>query len=50
MPDCGGNFGFGIDYGGNDTRAAEPQNDADLEVGWAGGFLIDRAEVPAERP
>ena len=46
-PDCGGNFGFAVDYGGHDTRAAEPQNDADLEVGWAGGFLIDRAAIPA---
>lgn len=46
LPASGGNFAFGIDYGGHDTRAAEPHNDADLEVGSRHGFLIDRAQVP----
>ena len=48
MPECGGNFAFAVDYGGNDTRVNGPRNDCDLEVGWPGGFLIDRAQVPGE--
>ena len=46
MPDCGGNFAFAIDYCGIDTRATDPHNDIDIQVGSPGGFLIDRPDIP----
>ena len=46
MPDCGGNFGFVIDYGGNDTYAGGLANDAVHESGSPTGFVIDRPAPP----
>ena len=41
-----GNFGFLIDYGGNDQYGNEKNNDVYLERSSPTGFLIDRSEVP----
>jgi hypothetical protein len=42
LPDCGGNFGFCIDYGGNDQYGCGALNNSYLQRGSTGGFLIDR--------
>ena len=41
-----GNFGFLIDYGGNDQYGNEKNNDVYLERSSPTGFLIDRSEAP----
>lgn len=42
MPRCGGNFGFVIDYGGNDQYGSGARNNAYTVRGSQGGFVIDR--------
>jgi hypothetical protein len=42
LPECGGNFSFVIDYGGNDKYGCGAQNNCYLTRGSSGGFLIDR--------
>ena len=42
LADCGGNFGFLIDYGGKDTYGCGAENNSYNQRGDAGGFLIDR--------
>jgi hypothetical protein len=41
LPQCGGNFSFLIDYGGNDEYGCSPESYYD-QRGGAGGFLIHR--------
>jgi hypothetical protein len=56
LPECGGNFSFLIDYGGDDTYGCGAKNDSYNQRGSAGGFLIDRprheptAESTTKRP
>ena len=53
-PDCGGNFGFAIDYGGTDQYPADIANDAvtprgftrEKPEGFGYGFVIDRPQTP----
>lgn len=42
LPDCGGNFSFVIDYGGEDTYGCRAKNNSYNRRGSSGGFLIDR--------
>jgi hypothetical protein len=42
LPQCGGNFSFVVDYGGNDQYGCGAQNNSITQRGWAGGFIIDR--------
>jgi hypothetical protein len=42
VPQCGGNFSFLIDYGGNDTYGCGAQNNMCIQRGGPGGFLVDR--------
>ncbi len=42
LPQCGGNFSFLVDYGGEDTYGCGASNNAITRRGSAGGFLIDR--------
>jgi hypothetical protein len=42
MPQCGGNFSFLIDFGGNDKYGCGARNNSYIQRGAAGGFLIDR--------
>ena len=42
VPQCGGNFSFLIDYGGNDTYGCGAENNMCIQRGGPGGFLIDR--------
>ena len=42
MPRCGGNFGFVIDYGGDDQYGSGARNNAYTVRGSQGGFVIDR--------
>jgi hypothetical protein len=42
LPDCGGNFGFCVDYGGDDKYGCGARNNCFLQRGSIGGFLIDR--------
>jgi hypothetical protein len=42
LPSCGGNFGFVVDYGGNDKYGCGAQNNSFIQRGSTGGFLIDR--------
>ena len=42
LPQCGGNFSFLIDYGGNDTYGCGAENNTYNVRGAEGGFLIDR--------
>lgn len=42
LPDCGGNFSFVIDYGGNDNYGCGAQNNSYIQRGDSGGFVIDR--------
>jgi len=46
MPDCGGNFGFSVNYGGTDTYNDEVMSDVYLKRASPTGFLIDRSNVP----
>lgn len=39
---CGGNFSFLVDYGGNDEYGCGARNNSYNQRGTAGGFLIDR--------
>lgn len=55
LPACGGNFGFLIDYGGNDKYGCGADNPSYIQRGDQGGFLIDRprgddAEPTAKAP
>jgi hypothetical protein len=52
LPECGGNFSFLIDYGGNDKYGCGAQNNTYIQRGAAGGFVIDRPrrETTAENP
>jgi hypothetical protein len=42
LPGCGGNFGFVIDYGGQDQYGCGARNMAYTVRGSQGGFIIDR--------
>jgi hypothetical protein len=42
LPQCGGNFGFVIDYGGQDQYGCGARNTAYTVRGSQGGFVIDR--------
>ncbi|MBN2581316.1 MAG: hypothetical protein JXB10_20210 [Pirellulales bacterium] len=42
LPDCGGNFAFCVDYGGNDKYGRRAMNNFYLQRGSQGGFHIDR--------
>ena len=42
QPQCGGNFSFLIDYGGDDKYDCGATNNTYTQRGSAGGFLIDR--------
>jgi hypothetical protein len=42
LPECGGNFSFVVDYGGNDQYGCGVRNNTINRRGSAGGFLIDR--------
>ena len=42
LPDCGGNFGFVIDYGGEDQYGCGAKNNSFTRRGSDGGFIIDR--------
>jgi len=55
LPDCGGNFSFVVDYGGEDQYGCRARNNSYNRRSSAGGFLIDRpkqneAEQTANRP
>lgn len=45
LPDCGGNFAFCIDYGGEDQYGCGALNNAYTQRGSSGGFLIDRPRI-----
>ena len=42
VPQCGGNFSFLIDYGGNDSYGCGAENNAITMRGTEAGFLVDR--------
>jgi hypothetical protein len=42
LPECGGNFSFLLDYGGEDKYGCGAKNNSYNQRGSAGGFLIDR--------
>lgn len=42
LPQCGGNFGFVVDYGGMDKYGSGVANNAVTQRGSKGGFVIDR--------
>jgi hypothetical protein len=42
MPQCGGNFSFVIDYGGNDSYGCGAENNTYNVRGAESGFLVDR--------
>ena len=42
LPYCGGNFGFVIDYGGEDKYGCRAKNNSYIMRSSSGGFLIDR--------
>jgi hypothetical protein len=50
LPDCGGNFAFLIDYGGNDKYGCGATNNCYIERGCWGGFLIDRPRADELQP
>ena len=50
LPDCGGNFAFLIDYGGNDTYGCGASNNTYIDRGCSGGFLIDRPQADEVQP
>ena len=45
LPNCGGNFGFVIDYGGTDKYGCGAKNNSYLRRSSSGGFLIDRPKA-----
>jgi len=50
LPDCGGNFSFVVDYGGEDQYGCRARNNSYNRRTSSGGFLIDRPkEKPAEQ-
>jgi hypothetical protein len=42
LPECGGNFSFVVDYGGEDQYGCGARNNSYTQRGSRGGFLIDR--------
>jgi hypothetical protein len=50
LPDCGGNFAFLIDYGGNDKYGCGARNNSYIDRGYSGGFLIDRPQPDEVQP
>ena len=50
LPDCGGNFGFMVDYGGNDTYGCGAKNNSYIQRGSHWGFLIDRPRSEEMQP
>ena len=42
LPQCGGNFGFVVDYGGTDKYGCRAKNNSYIMRSSSGGFLIDR--------
>jgi hypothetical protein len=50
LPDCGGNFAFLIDYGGNDKYGCGANNNSYIDRGCSGGFLIDRPQPDEVQP
>jgi hypothetical protein len=42
LPDCGGNFSFLVNYGGNSTFGCGAEQHCYMQRGAGGGFLIDR--------
>ncbi len=42
LPQCGGNFSFVVDYGGNDKYGCRAKNNTYNRRSSSGGFLIDR--------
>ena len=50
LPDCGGNFAFVIDYGGNDKYGCGARNNSFNQRGSSGGFLIDRPQPDEVQP
>jgi len=50
LPSCGGNFGFVVDYGGNDKYGCGAQNNSFIQRGSTGGFLIDRPRRDETEP
>ncbi len=42
LPECGGNFSFLINYGGNSSFGCGAERHCYMQRGAAGGFLIDR--------
>ncbi len=42
LPNCGGNFSFVVDYGGEDQYGCRARNNSYNRRGASGGFLIDR--------
>ncbi len=42
LPQCGGNFSFVIDYGGNDSYGCGAENNTYNVRGAQSGFLVDR--------
>jgi hypothetical protein len=42
LPACGGNFGFVVDYGGEDSYGCGAKNSTYNRRGSEGGFLVDR--------
>lgn len=48
LPQCGGNFSFLIDYGGEDEYGCRAKNDSYNRRYSSGGFLIDRPRRKAE--
>ena len=55
LPQCGGNFSFLINYGGNSSFGCGAERHCNMQRGAAGGFIIDRprhdeATTTAARP
>jgi hypothetical protein len=48
LPNCGGNFSFVVDYGGEDTYGCKAKNNSYNQRGSSGGFLIDRPKAGPE--
>ena len=44
LPQCGGNFSFVVDYGGEDEYGCRAKNNSFNRRGASGGFLIDRPQ------
>jgi hypothetical protein len=50
LPECGANFSFVIDYGGNDKFGCGAQNNCYIQRGSHWGFLIDRPRADEIQP